>query len=372
VYSPYDQRQIYGADFGADKEDFKATLTVSAIAQNTITVTGPLTAGYYDGGYVKYSRSVGGLTFDMLVPVVSNTATTIVCAFVPPDLVATESFDVYAGYDGSAAQSKTKFDNFDGFLGFPHLPRSNPVLVPQEGCKNALGPCEPSPVDELALYAQGTDAVTATHRWRDTAWTFPLTSGMTFEFWFEIAAPFDSASSGTPVTIQFAGNYNNSWSVSVKNLWITGQKKTQFEFWALAENSTGDIITINQNDHLTGRHHLAGVLSGGGLKLYLDGVEIGSATGWDTWYPSGDAVDDALVLLIANWDNRVSFKNGRVSKVARYTGAFTPAASFEVDADTLALYRCNEGTGTTLVDETANNRDIPRSLASGDVGWETW
>jgi hypothetical protein len=88
--------------------------------------------------------------------------------------------------------------------------------VPQEGCKAVYGPCHPAPNDELALYAQGTDATTATFRWRDTAWTLPLTNGMTFEFWLEIDAPFDSSTSGTPITIQFAGNYNNSWSLSVK------------------------------------------------------------------------------------------------------------------------------------------------------------
>jgi hypothetical protein len=372
VYSPFDQRQVYGAGFGVDKQDFKAALTVASIAQNTITVAGPLTANHYDGGYIAYERTVGGLTVDMLVPVVTNTATTIVCAFVPPDLAATDAFDVYAGYDGSAGQAKIKFNNFDGFLGFPHLPRSNPVLVPQAGCKAVYGPCHPAPNDELALYAQGTDALTGLSRWRDTAWTFPLSSGMTFEFWFEIDAPFDSSTSGTPITIQFAGNYNNSWSLSVKNTWITGQKKTQIEFWALSENSTGDIITVNQDDHLTGRHHVAGVVNGADMKLFLDGTQIGTSSGRDTWYPVGDAVDDALVLLIANWDNRISFKNGRVSKVVRYTGTFTPATAFSADADTLALYLCNEGSGTTLVDASGNSRDIPRSAANNDVGWEAW
>jgi hypothetical protein len=114
------------------------------------------------------------------------------------------------------------------------------------------------------------------------------------------------------------------------------------------------------------------VVTGGGLNLYLDGAEIGSTSGWDKWYPESDAVDDALVLLIANWDNRIAFKLGRVSNVARYTGTFSPPTTMTADAHTLALYECNEGSGTTLVDTSGDGHDIPSSIASGDVGWEAW
>jgi serine/threonine protein kinase len=46
----------------------------------------------------------------------------------------------------------------------------------------------------------------------------------------------------------------------------------------------------------------------------------------------------------------------RISKVARYTEAFTPAARFDSDADTLGLYHADEGQGDILKDSSGHNR----------------
>lgn len=45
----------------------------------------------------------------------------------------------------------------------------------------------------------------------------------------------------------------------------------------------------------------------------------------------------------------------RVSKVARYTGDFTPSIHLEVDNGTLALFHCDEGSGERLIDSSGNN-----------------
>ena len=45
----------------------------------------------------------------------------------------------------------------------------------------------------------------------------------------------------------------------------------------------------------------------------------------------------------------------RISKVARYTADFTPPTRFEPDADTLALYHFDEGSGDVLKDSSGNN-----------------
>ena len=44
----------------------------------------------------------------------------------------------------------------------------------------------------------------------------------------------------------------------------------------------------------------------------------------------------------------------RISKVARYTNDFTPQSRFEPDADTMALYHFDEGTGDILADSSGN------------------
>jgi hypothetical protein len=43
-----------------------------------------------------------------------------------------------------------------------------------------------------------------------------------------------------------------------------------------------------------------------------------------------------------------------VSKTARYAEDYTPPAEYAADADTLALYRFDEGRGSTLNDASGN------------------
>ena len=53
----------------------------------------------------------------------------------------------------------------------------------------------------------------------------------------------------------------------------------------------------------------------------------------------------------------------RVSSVVRYREAFTPKPRFEPDADTLALYHCDEGEGDVVRDASANGRHAKMSGA---------
>jgi len=46
----------------------------------------------------------------------------------------------------------------------------------------------------------------------------------------------------------------------------------------------------------------------------------------------------------------------RISKGERYKKDFVPARRFESDADTIALYRCDEGTGDVLIDSSGHER----------------
>ncbi|OYW18134.1 MAG: hypothetical protein B7Z55_11200, partial [Planctomycetales bacterium 12-60-4] len=58
----------------------------------------------------------------------------------------------------------------------------------------------------------------------------------------------------------------------------------------------------------------------------------------------------------------------RVSKVSRYNSNFTPERRFEPDADTLALYHCDEGNGQTLNDASGHGH----SLVIVDGTWEPY
>jgi hypothetical protein len=58
----------------------------------------------------------------------------------------------------------------------------------------------------------------------------------------------------------------------------------------------------------------------------------------------------------------------RVSDVCRHTVSFTPPTSFVPDANTIGLWRCQEGTGTALADASANAHN-GTFLGAGEPAW---
>jgi hypothetical protein len=123
---------------------------------------------------------------------------------------------------------------------------------------------------------------------------------------------------------------------------------------ALQDATTGrlDGLIIGGKFEDGRRTHVAAVFQGGRLTLYVD----------------GQVVDDKDVsgLLTANTARRGKFSIGptpwkglvdevRVSRIARYKREFQPEPRFEPDADTLALYHCDEGAGDVLKDSSGNN-----------------
>ena len=94
--------------------------------------------------------------------------------------------------------------------------------------------------------------------------------------------------------------------------------------------------------------HLAGVFDGSNLRCYVDGALVAEVAG------KGQRKTNTLSLFVgADPDGAsrpTSFFAGKVdevrlSKVARYTGPFTPAARFEHDADTVLLLHLDDDFG---------------------------
>ncbi|MEF3273815.1 MAG: LamG domain-containing protein [Chloroflexus sp.] len=112
-------------------------------------------------------------------------------------------------------------------------------------------------------------------------------------------------------------------------------------------------------------HHVAVTRANDGrLRLFVDGQPDGAIAGpvgridyrlnRNTTYPNSDPY---LVLGAEKHDYPGSrYYNGwlddlRLSRIVRYTAAFTPpTAPHALDSDTLALYRFDEGSGTTIND----------------------
>lgn len=107
------------------------------------------------------------------------------------------------------------------------------------------------------------------------------------------------------------------------------------------------------------RVHVAAVATTKKFELFLDGQSNGNKT-----VKIGTLAIPNPPALIGKHakDAPEGFFHGtvhamRVSKSARYTAQFPPAATFEPDADTLAIYRFDEGAGTKLTDHSGNGHD---------------
>jgi len=118
--------------------------------------------------------------------------------------------------------------------------------------------------------------------------------------------------------------------------------------------------------------HFAGVYSEGAgngtICMYIDGTQKACITKPDLFLQG-----DFPVYFGRNAYTSSKFFHGRVnevriSNVARYTSNFTvPSDPFNPDANTVALYHFDEGTGTVTLDDTTNNNDL---TLNGGCSWE--
>jgi formylglycine-generating enzyme required for sulfatase activity/serine/threonine protein kinase len=173
-----------------------------------------------------------------------------------------------------------------------------------------------------------------------------------------------------PGTAPIAGLYGSeNWFVLHRfgmavEFCVHGPTGTQRVTHKLAENSNDDV-------------HLAGVWDGSVPKLYVNGKlapdpvkleELRVQRSTPCLLIGGDQVNANLQAIV---------DEVRITSRARYSQEFTPEDRFSADADTLALYHFDEGTGTELKDSSGNNHhgkivgakwvqgDLPRSSEAG-------
>jgi hypothetical protein len=105
-------------------------------------------------------------------------------------------------------------------------------------------------------------------------------------------------------------------------------------------------------------YHIAIVRSGGVWKVFWDGTELSTFTN-DFNFTNSGRTEDILHTTIGrfvdvrgSWDGYMD--EFRVSKVARYSSAFSPpTAAFVNDADTLMLLHMNGTNGSTVFTDDA-------------------
>lgn len=149
----------------------------------------------------------------------------------------------------------------------------------------------------------------------------------------------------------------NAYRIRVDNttLYLSGSSTISSVFLGATDTSSFESLAA-------GWHHIAYVKDGNGLRLYINGSRV-AEDARSVAQPDNDTNDNDLYII----GNQFTFSYWtwpvdeiRISDNARYTGASytVPTANFTTDANTVGLYNCDDGSGTTLTDSSGNGNDI--------------
>lgn len=159
--------------------------------------------------------------------------------------------------------------------------------------------------------------------------------------------------------------------------------------FGVSRGGSGQTLCGSTNVADNNWHHIAVTRnsSSGQLRLFVDGVPDGTATGptGDVSYRNGRSTgfpnDPFLVIGAEKHDAGASFPSYsgwidelRISNNIRYSAAFTPpSAPFSPDANTVGLYHFNEGTGNTVGDSSGTDSHGVRRFGGSPAGpvWST-
>ncbi|KKM96640.1 hypothetical protein LCGC14_1176030 [marine sediment metagenome] len=94
------------------------------------------------------------------------------------------------------------------------------------------------------------------------------------------------------------------------------------------------------------------------MQMWINGTLGNQSTGagFTLTHHSGFHVGGRLRPIDPDLDAHIT--QVRFSDIRRYTSNFTPATDFTADANTLALYKMLEGTGTTVADDSGNGHTL--------------
>ena len=203
-------------------------------------------------------------------------------------------------------------------------------------------------------YAQTTAASSA---------LFTSGASHTLELWYKTSTLHSSSTT-------LIGNYDRQSSgggtSGVTSVLLAGSSEGS-DAGKIRGEGTESTSTVNDGAW----HHIASVYDRTEMKTYLfiDGVKEAEGT-IETASDFGNSsnefhVSGGMKRIIATTRYNAGIVNVvRVSDVARYTSAFTPAKAFTTDNNTKALWNMSEGTGTTVDDASSNDINLTISGAS--------
>lgn len=178
------------------------------------------------------------------------------------------------------------------------------------------------------------------------------------EVTYEALVAFDSVSTHHMQIIHAA---DPGWKVFYMRI-FSGELRCDF---GNGTNATKVAISTSQLSN-NRWYHIACTRSASKQKLWLDGQVVAEVNSDTYLAPSS-------VLHIGSHPNDTTEFRGfidevRISDGVRYQSSFEPASRLGADADTLALWNFDEGTGTTVADSSGNGHTA--SLVN--IDWSLW
>ncbi|MCU0490781.1 MAG: LamG domain-containing protein [Chloroflexaceae bacterium] len=183
-----------------------------------------------------------------------------------------------------------------------------------------------------------------------------LNGTQTIELWVR-----PSANNQTAVLV--ATGDSSGWSLELDNGQVVWWVLTSANSWTPVRNTA---ITLQANTW----YHVAVTYAAGNARVYVNGNQGPTTT--------LGALTVGSTLRLGGWAG-FGFFNGqldevRLSNVERYSATFTPpSVGFTPDANTLALWRLNEGSGQTNADSSGNGYTLTLGTTAGaDAADPTW
>lgn len=178
-----------------------------------------------------------------------------------------------------------------------------------------------------------------------------LVGDFTVEAWVKYAVVGDNFGH-----IVAKGNYNTGWVLMRQGLNDAATFKVNRATTDQNINSLSNTVRVGEWVHLAGTWDSSAET----IKLFINGISVGTNnTG------SGAVLDDsAETLFIGSSSNGISHSGligwVRISNVVRYIGSFAPDVRKvppAIDANTVAQWNMNAGTGSTVADNSGNGHN---------------
>lgn len=122
IYQPTCNKILYSSDCGAIRTAYK--LTVIADILTTPAVMWSVDATVNGDKYYSWGTAEFGGEKRLII---SQNGAQVIFQVPFTALQEGDSVDIYPGCTKTAAECKNKFSNLANFMGFPHIPRKNPV-----------------------------------------------------------------------------------------------------------------------------------------------------------------------------------------------------------------------------------------------------